>query len=67
MSDRRYKVTEKQIAQMRTEYAQGKTFIELAKKYRITTTYVWKLIHGLSHKRLAPLICPNCHTVINHF
>lgn len=67
MSDRRRKLTAKQVSDLRAEKLGGATYAEVAKKYDISIPYAWKLVHGTAQKGSSLLSCPHCHKAISYF
>ena len=64
MSDRRRKLTDEQVAQIRQELATGANQGLLAARYGVSRPYIGRIGRGLAHKLLPQLTCPYCKKAI---
>jgi Mor family transcriptional regulator len=51
MSDRRRKLTEQQVAEIRAKREQGAKMPALARQYQVSTTAIWLIIKGYGWKK----------------
>jgi Mor family transcriptional regulator len=54
------KLSAKQVSDLRLDRVRGWTYEQLAYKYRISISTVFKIINGFLWKNQAPAKCPHC-------
>lgn len=50
LTDRRRKLTEQQVAEIRAKREQGSKMPALAREYGVSIPNIWMIIHGQTHK-----------------
>lgn len=66
MGDKRRRLTEQQVVDIRMDYAKGHSVAFMARSYGVKYYTVWSIVHGRTWKREGfQRICPACRRPIN--